>query len=378
MSNKWAVMGVAAAGLVGVAAIGGTCIYLLSKEEEEFQRNSKTAPHSSSRPVHIHVQVPTDHVGKVIGRGGRHLKEIEVKTNTRIHFKDEPATEDFRLLDISGLPEDVKFAEVLIYQIIANFPAQDRCIIDVPTAYIGNVIGRDGDVVRSLELKTGCKIDIERRSAVETETRKVTLSGSAQQIQSARKLIAQIVQEWETIDDFRSSAKPTVSQKEQPLFLTSDCHSEDTAFPFKDGRILSEELTPTSQDETMEIYVSSVSNPENFCVQKVGPLSIELDKLVTNMTSYYEENSQDCVLSTCAKGDIVAAKNTSDGSYYRGKVVEVIQNDYDESDVQVVLNFLDYGVSETKSRQECFFLPEEYLKLKAQAIHCKLADIKPQ
>ena len=168
-SSKWGVMGVAAAaGIVGVAAIGaGTCIYLLSKEDEEFKNTTK-APHSSSRPVHIHVQVPTDHVGKVIGRGGRNLKEIEVKTNTRIHFKDELETDDFRLLDISGLPEDVKFAEVLIYQIIANYPAQDRLVIDIPTAYIGNVIGRDGDVVRSLEARSGCKIDVERRPVVES------------------------------------------------------------------------------------------------------------------------------------------------------------------------------------------------------------------
>ena len=196
-------MGVAAAGLVGVAAIGGTCIYFMFKEEEQFQSNSKMAAHLSSRPVHIHVQVPTDCAGKVIGRGGCRVKEVEAKTNTRMHFKDELGTEEFRILDISGSPEDVKFAEVLIYQIIANYPDQDRCIMDIPTAYIGNVIGRDGDVVRGLEAQTGSKIDVERRPEVETETRKVTISGSAQQIEHTKKLITQIIQEWKPIDDYQ-------------------------------------------------------------------------------------------------------------------------------------------------------------------------------
>ena len=35
-------------------------------------------------------------VGLIIGRGGDNIKEIQKKTNTRIHFKDELATEEFR------------------------------------------------------------------------------------------------------------------------------------------------------------------------------------------------------------------------------------------------------------------------------------------
>ena len=125
-------MGIAAAGIVGAAAIGGTCFYLLSKEEREFKAQTNLS-HSSSRPVQIHVQVPVDHVGRVIGRGGRNLKEVEAKTSTRIHFKDELETDTFRVLSITGQQEDVKFAEILIYQVMSNFSSPDKFVIEVPT-----------------------------------------------------------------------------------------------------------------------------------------------------------------------------------------------------------------------------------------------------
>ena len=96
------------------------------------------------------------------------MKDIEAKTCTRIHFKDELSTDTFRILDITGAREDVKFAEILIYQSISNFSSQDKFVIEVPTMYIGNIIGRDGEVVRHLETRSGCKIDVERRPIIES------------------------------------------------------------------------------------------------------------------------------------------------------------------------------------------------------------------
>ena len=52
MSHKWAVMGVAAVGIVGAAAIGGTFLYLTSKEDEDFKNRNK-APHISSKQIHM-------------------------------------------------------------------------------------------------------------------------------------------------------------------------------------------------------------------------------------------------------------------------------------------------------------------------------------
>ena len=37
----------------------------------------------------IVFQIPAEHVGAVIGRGGENIKEIQRKTKTRIDFKDD-------------------------------------------------------------------------------------------------------------------------------------------------------------------------------------------------------------------------------------------------------------------------------------------------
>ena len=141
--NKWAVVGVAAS-VVGVAAIGGAAMaYFLMKEEEDFRKNTLgTQLHVSSRPATIEIQIPQDQAGIVIGRGGRTIKEIQAQTDTKIHFKDEKATNENRYLAITGQPEDVKLAEIMIYQTMANQPFQETFEMNVPSIYVGAIIGR--------------------------------------------------------------------------------------------------------------------------------------------------------------------------------------------------------------------------------------------
>ena len=68
--------------------------------------------HVSSRPITLEVRIPQDQAGIVIGRGGQTIKEIQSRSNTRIHFKDELATNDYRFIAVIGLPDDVKLAEI--------------------------------------------------------------------------------------------------------------------------------------------------------------------------------------------------------------------------------------------------------------------------
>ena len=118
--------------------------------------------HVSSRPITLEVRIPQDQAGIVIGRGGQTIKEIQSRSNTRIHFKDELATNDYRFIAVIGLPDDVKLAEILIHQIIANQPSTENFVMHIPSTFIGPIIGRNGESIRSLQDRSGCHIDIER------------------------------------------------------------------------------------------------------------------------------------------------------------------------------------------------------------------------
>ena len=72
----------------------------------------------------------------------------------------------------------------------------------------------------------------------------------------------------------------------------------------------------------------------------------------------------------------MAAQNSVDSSWYRAKIENVIVDDYDDSKVEVDIFFVDFGDTEKKRVSEVYELPNEFLKLKFQAIACCLLDIK--
>ena len=53
-------------------------------------------------------------------------------------------------------------------------------------------------------------------------------------------------------------------------------------------------------------------------------------------------------------------------------------DEYDDSKVELDLDFLDFGDHGTKPKEEVFDLRTEFLKLNFQAIACSMANIKPR
>ena len=120
--------------------------------------------------------------------------------------------------------------------------------------------------------------------------RKVTLRGTGDQIRIAKVFIEEIVHEEES---FRSKVQTSVESRpprcKQALFLASESHSDESSSDLS-TKYTFEELAATSQDAIIEIYVSSITNPGQFFVQKVGPRSIALDKLVQDMSAFYDQD----------------------------------------------------------------------------------------
>ena len=95
------------------------------------------------------------------------------------------------------------------------------------------------------------------------------------------------------------------------------------------------------------------------------------------MTSFYDQNSESMKLDKVEKGTIVATKNLLDGTWYRAKVTNIVTDEYDDSIVDVEVDFVDFGDYESKSIQELCQIKQEFLKLKFQAIPASMAEIKP-
>jgi len=143
-----------------------------------------------------------------------------------------------------------------------------------------------------------------------------------------------------------------------------------------------ERLQMCAGDTAMPVLVSSVKDPSTFFVQKKGPGSIKLDKLVKEMTEFYETDVNRSITGVsedkCEVGDLVAAKNSYDGEWYRAKILKIFKDDYDSNAAaHVELDFVDYGDTEKQRVSEICNLKIEFLSLSFQAIECAMADIEP-
>lgn len=52
------------------------------------------------------------------------------------------------------------------------------------------------------------------------------------------------------------------------------------------------QLTFPSEKQYVEVYVSAIANPDNFWIQLIGSMALQLDQLSEQMTQYYESCGQ--------------------------------------------------------------------------------------
>jgi len=378
------VLGLALTGATGVA------LYLLLREEEEWEEGG----HLTSRQACLEVRIPKESVALVIGRGGANIREIQAKSETRINFRDELETEEYRVAAIRGSPDGAQMAEILIQQTLAQQPRVETVVMKVPSRTVGRIIGRGGDTVRTISRASRCKVDVERHT--KGYEARIELRGSSDSIEAARRMIEEKVRESEERDlrdggrdQFSLMSGPPVAEEvairehsearvprvkhEQPLFLSHEEEEEPVSLGEQ------EDLRPTAMDNCIEVFVSAVSTPGNFWVQKVGPHSVDLDKLTQEMTDYYSQETSRSFheLSTVSEGDIVATRYSDEASYYRARVVTFTEDSYDPANSTVDLDFVDFGDAEEKGISEVFGLKTDFLRLKFQAVACTLAGVRP-
>merc|ERR1712142_746154 len=168
----------------------------LTVEDANGGQSSKQDTLTSKQTV-IQVKVPKEAAVHVIGQQGIVIKQVQAESGARIHFKDEVATDTERILMVRGNQESAQKAEMMIKQIIHDIPEVHTIDLFVPQRFLGRLIGKNGDNIRNLQRSSKARIVIERSSDEKDPKakKKVTLSGSAEQIDLARGLIEEQLEE---------------------------------------------------------------------------------------------------------------------------------------------------------------------------------------
>ncbi|KAM7351323.1 tudor and KH domain containing protein papi isoform 1-T3 [Cochliomyia hominivorax] len=372
----------------GLCTLGGAMLYAYFKtrdEEEEQQENDKKSlgklppkkqvmKPAPPKEVKIELKIENVHVPLVAGRQGANLKSIEEKTLTKIHFRDKD--DSSKICEITGYPDNVKEARSLLLKEIERAPIVKEEIY-VPQSVCGKIMGRCGEAMQEICRISLAKVSIDAgvRSA---NTRRITITGNRQQVNIARKLIEDKIEEDELLRKVVEEAEQKREPRRSPTnSVNSSMYSSQTS--------LSSHLPPREKlmaarndEKPMEVYVSAIASPAKFWVQIIGPQTKRLDDLVTNMTEYYSvpENRAMHQITEPYLGQIVATVFKHDNKWYRAEVVGILPNQYNPNEVVLDLYFVDYGDSEYVLPHEIFELRTDFLTLRFQAVECFLANVK--
>lgn len=340
--------------------------YYLSRDENLMQelKQDRRKQNGKKEQKQIFLTIRSDAVGAVIGKGGEVVRRIQDETNTRIDFKEEKGRKGDKTATITGSPDAILDAEAYIHRIIAEQPITYQETIYVRKEMIGRIIGKDGEVIRSIGSDTDTRIDIARDVPFSSPGHPITIKGTIENIRIAKNKIEEIADSGrKSRNSFNKSRSNSFKNQRKSFSPKTNGTSSSPE---------TEELVPT-QDGYLHVYVSTAKSPSKFWVQVFGTKSNELDKLTEAMTDFYEskDNFKACQLTDIKIGDIIAAPFNMDESWYRVRVVS-LEND------QVHVYYLDFGDVSVHSKDSvCSLKPEYVSALPFQAVECSLFGVNP-
>lgn len=80
-------------------------------------------------------------------------------------------------------------------------PSPYAYIIPVPNECVGLIIGKGGETIRYLQMKSGCKIQVAKKEIPLTSMRNVFIEGPPDKFNGSRRLIEEIVLEHRRIQE---------------------------------------------------------------------------------------------------------------------------------------------------------------------------------
>ena len=262
----------------------GSLVYFLFKEEEEGRDFLSLNGANTSE---LEVTIPEESLGIIIGRGGNTIKNIEVQSNVKIHIVENGSINGkYRKCIIRGTPEAAQYAESLIHELIVNQPLIETFEMLVPSQACGRIIGKNGDSIRLISRNSNAKIIVENLSTAPFSLeKKIIIKGTSDQIAIAKLLVEQKVEE---DMKFRNKIETQILNRpprnKAKYLLPSKGECEEV-----DSYTQKQKFIATSSNGLLEVYVSAIENPDRMWLQMMGPSTVELDRLIEQMTDYYKK-----------------------------------------------------------------------------------------
>nr|BCL66251.1 C1, subunit of the circadian RNA-binding protein CHLAMY1 [Volvox reticuliferus] len=140
---------------------------------------------------------PPDKVGRIIGRAGATIRDLEASTSTRIQV-DHKAIGDKPVV-ISGRRDDVVRAKRAVQDLISGAaestpPSSGEVqeTVECPPGIVGRVIGRGGETIRTLQQASGAHILV-NQDFPEGVPRHIVITGVQDAVQRATSMVSELI-----------------------------------------------------------------------------------------------------------------------------------------------------------------------------------------
>lgn len=178
---------------------------LMSKSLSQPVRPNLASFLSFDQPESINV--PSERIGQIIGKGGIKIRELQEKSGCKIAIANisDPTTPHLRELTLTGAKEGIEKCKQLLKELFAQVKIReggtpDRTI-EIPINSVGLVIGKGGETVRKIIQETNCIVQVQKHEDFSTSGRNppkpgfqnVYMSGDPASLDQAEKTIRDLV-----------------------------------------------------------------------------------------------------------------------------------------------------------------------------------------
>ncbi|KAL4296645.1 hypothetical protein GQ457_12G021000 [Hibiscus cannabinus] len=168
--------------------------------------------HGSSKKIDI----PQNRVGVIIGKAGETIKYLQLQSGAKIQVQrdtDADPSSVTRPVELVGTAEQIAKAEQLINDVLAEAEAGGSGMVSrrmtgqagsehfemkIPSNKVGLVIGKGGETIKSMQARTGARIQVIPLHLPPGDTsteRTLHIDGSSEQIKHARELVDEVISE---------------------------------------------------------------------------------------------------------------------------------------------------------------------------------------
>lgn len=142
------------------------------------------------------------YVGRVIGKGGEMIRDLQARSSCRIDVDQNVPQGQPRVITYRGTRRTVDFAKKLVYMLCqenaseADLPLGDakQEHILVPAQSVGKIIGRSGEMIRELQSRSHAKIQVDHHKHTGMEQQKhVTITGTELAVSKAKEMVLFLV-----------------------------------------------------------------------------------------------------------------------------------------------------------------------------------------